>query len=242
MKQAVLVAAYLAAIILANLSVARWGASATVANAFLLIGLDLTTRDRLDDLWRRHRLTKMAGLIALGSSLSWLVNPATARIAVASAIAFALSATADAVAYHFLRRKPWLERSNGSNVLSAAVDSVAFPTLAFGVFLWPIVLGQFTAKVAGGMLWSWVLGRRRIAVEHRLPVRAICPVDGSADLYDAIVRVDRILEVEEIRAAVAAATRAPIYQEELAQKLARTLGASIELVGRHSGVGTLVVA
>jgi len=33
--------------------------------------------------------------------------------------------------------------------------------IAFGTpLLWAIVFGQFTAKVAGGYLWSLVLGRR----------------------------------------------------------------------------------
>ena len=59
-----------------------------------------------------------------------------------------------------------LLRVNGSNVVGAAVDSLVFPTLAFGAFLWPIVLGQFAAKVAGGVLWSLVRAvplRRRAA-------------------------------------------------------------------------------
>jgi uncharacterized PurR-regulated membrane protein YhhQ (DUF165 family) len=50
---------------------------------------------------------------------------------------------------------------NGSNVLSAAVDSVLFPTIAFGALLPVIVLGQFAAKVLGGAVWSWILGKGR---------------------------------------------------------------------------------
>jgi len=48
-------------------------------------------------------------------------------------------------------------RVNGSNVVSAAVDSVVFPTLAFGSFLPWVILGQFLAKVAGGAVWSLIL-------------------------------------------------------------------------------------
>jgi uncharacterized PurR-regulated membrane protein YhhQ (DUF165 family) len=47
----------------------------------------------------------------------------------------------------------WL-RLNGSNVPSALTDSLVFPTLAFGAFLWPILLGQFAAKVLGGFVCS----------------------------------------------------------------------------------------
>lgn len=43
---------YLAAIVAANLLVARFGPSVVVLNAFLFIGLDITTRDSLHDRWR----------------------------------------------------------------------------------------------------------------------------------------------------------------------------------------------
>lgn len=151
---------YLAAIVLANLTVAALGPSMTIVNAFLFIGLDLTARDRLHDAWHgRGLLPKMAALIAAGSLLSWLLNRNAGKIALASFVAFAAAATVDALVYHLLGRYPRWMRVNGSNVLSAAVDSLVFPTLAFGAFLWPIVLGQFLAKVLGGFVWSLVLFR-----------------------------------------------------------------------------------
>jgi hypothetical protein len=52
-----------------------------------------------------------------------------------------------------------LIRANGSNVAGSAVDSIVFPTLAFGAFMPEIVLGQFVAKFVGGFLWSLVLQR-----------------------------------------------------------------------------------
>jgi queuosine precursor transporter len=157
-----LIAAYLTAIIIANLAVATFGPAITPLTAFLFIGLDLTTRDALHDRWRhRHLPLRMAALIAAGSLASWLINPAAGRIALASAIAFALAATADAGAYHFARRRPWLQRANASNVIGAAVDSLAFPTLAFGALLPWVVAGQFIAKVAGGAVWSLLLARLR---------------------------------------------------------------------------------
>ncbi len=42
-----------------------------IVNAFLFIGLDLTARDRLHDVWRSNYLVpKMIALIAAGSILS----------------------------------------------------------------------------------------------------------------------------------------------------------------------------
>ncbi len=37
------------------------------------------------------------------------------------------------------------------------VDSLVFPTIAFGGILWTITLGQFLAKVLGGYVWSLVI-------------------------------------------------------------------------------------
>ena len=47
----------------------------------------------------------------------------------------------------------------GSNVVGAAVDSLIFPTLAFGALMPAIVLMQFAAKVAGGAMWATLMNR-----------------------------------------------------------------------------------
>jgi len=154
---------YLTAIIAANLLVARFGPSVAVVNAFLFIGLDLTTRDHLHEAWRgRGLFWKMALLIGTGSALSWFLNRDAGRIALASFVAFACAGMADAIVYHVLGKRARLVKVNGSNVVSAAVDSFVFPALAFGVpLLWGVMLGQFVAKVGGGFLWSLILGLRR---------------------------------------------------------------------------------
>lgn len=163
---------YLIAIILANLSVALFGPAVTILNAFLFIGLDLVARDKLHDAWHGRRLwLKMAALIASGSLLSWLINRNAGPIALASLVAFASAATVDAITYHLLGGHPRWLRVNGSNVPSAAVDSLIFPYLAFGGWLWPIVLGQFVAKVAGGLFWSFILSKGASTTTQPLLVR-----------------------------------------------------------------------
>jgi hypothetical protein len=153
-----IIALYLGAIIAANLLVVWFGPAVTPINAFLFIGLDLSCRDRLHDQWRHSGLWwKMALLIATGSLLSYALNRNAGSIALASFVAFAAASSADAIAYALLHRQGWYTRANGSNVVGAAVDSIIFPTLAFGVLLPWIVLGQFLAKVFGGLLWSWIL-------------------------------------------------------------------------------------
>jgi queuosine precursor transporter len=152
---------YLLAVVLANLSSAYFGPSVSVLNAFLFIGLDLTARDRLHEVWSgRGLLWKMGALITAGSLISWLINRNAGQIAIASLVAFACAAVVDTIAYQLLHNKTYLVKVNGSNVFSAAVDSLVFPTIAFGGFLPWATLGQFAAKVLGGAVWSLILRRR----------------------------------------------------------------------------------
>lgn len=155
-----LVALYLVAIVAANLLVAAFGPGVSIVNAFLLIGLDLSTRDALHERWQhRHLLPKMAALVAAGSLISWFLNRDAGRIALASAVAFGGAAIVDGVVYWVARRSSRITRMNASNSVSAAVDSVLFPTIAFGGFLPWVTLGQYVAKVGGGAIWAWLLGR-----------------------------------------------------------------------------------
>lgn len=150
---------YAAAMTLANLSVAHFGPWVSPINAFVLIGLDLALRDWLHV---RLRAWQMGALIASTGLLTYVLNPAAGMIAVASACAFSSAALVDWVTFAMLRGS-WLMRSNWSNVAGAAVDSLIFPTLAFGVLMPHIVAMQLAAKVAGGALWAWLLARREIA-------------------------------------------------------------------------------
>lgn len=149
---------YLVAIVVANLTVAAFGPQVVIVNASALVGLDLTLRDRLHDAWHDdHLALRMCGLIAAGGVISFILNRDAAQIALASTVAFVAASAADALVYRLLERRPRLARVNGSNVVGAAVDSLLFPTIAFGAVLPVIVIGQFAAKVAGGFMWSLIL-------------------------------------------------------------------------------------
>jgi hypothetical protein len=152
------VVGYLVAVVLANLGAYHLGPRWVPAIGFVAIGFDLTCRDILHERWHGGDLKlNMALLIMAGSVLTKLANPAAAWVAIASMLAFGLSATVDSVIFEKLFHRARLVRINGSNLGSAAVDSVVFPTVAFGVFMPWIVAGQFLAKVAGGFVWSLVL-------------------------------------------------------------------------------------
>lgn len=156
---ALAVAVYAAAMTVANLSVAAFGPWVSPINAFFLIGLDLALRDWLHV---RLRWWQMGALIAASGLLTFLLAPAASHIAIASAVAFSAAAVTDWAVFARMTGS-WLRRANGSNVAGAAVDSLVFPTLAFGVLMPHIIALQFIAKVGGGAVWAaaidWQRGR-----------------------------------------------------------------------------------
>jgi uncharacterized PurR-regulated membrane protein YhhQ (DUF165 family) len=144
--------AYAVAMVAANLLVATFGPAISPINAFLLIGLDLTLRD-----WLHVRLKtwQMGGLIVGTGILTYLLNPAAGMIAVASAVSFLVAALVDWAVF-VKTTGSWIKRANVSNTAGAAVDSVLFPTIAFGALMPEIVILQFAAKVVGGFVWSYI--------------------------------------------------------------------------------------
>ena len=91
---------YLAAIVVANISLLSFGPVASIFNAFILIGLDLSLRDKLHDEWKgRHLWWKMLALICGGSVITIALNWNALPIALASATAFLLAGIGDEFVY-----------------------------------------------------------------------------------------------------------------------------------------------
>jgi uncharacterized PurR-regulated membrane protein YhhQ (DUF165 family) len=146
---------YAFAMTLANLLAMKFGPAITPINAFVLIGLDLTLRD-----WLHLRLKtwQMALLISGSGLLTYLLNDGAGVIAIASAVSFTVAAVIDWSVFAKLKGT-WLKRTNTSNIAGAAVDSLLFPTIAFGVLMPQIVAMQFLAKIAGGAIWSYLINK-----------------------------------------------------------------------------------
>lgn len=147
---------YACAIVAANLFVVAFGPSVTPINAFFLIGMDLALRN-----WLNLRMRPIAmGALILGTGvLTYLLNPAAQQIAIASAIAFTCAALADWATFNTVTGA-WMKRNFAGNSVGAAIDSLVFPTLAFGSLMPLIVLAQFVAKVAGGTVWGYMMRPR----------------------------------------------------------------------------------
>ncbi len=149
---------FIGALIAANLSVAMFGPWVSPINAFLLIGLDLSIRDKLHDKWNGNPY-RIGLLIIIAGIVSYLLNPSSGIIAIASVSAFCFSMAIDSFVYQSLKNRKWVVRSNLSNIAGAATDSLIFPTIAFGGLIWEIVLLQFLSKVAGGFIWCHLINR-----------------------------------------------------------------------------------
>ena len=146
---------YAVAMTLANLSIATFGVWISPINAFVFIGLDLTLRDWLQ---MKIKAWQMAVLIAVSGGMTYALNQDAGMIAVASAASFTLAALADWAVFSKLTGS-WFKRANVSNVAGAAVDSVVFPTIAFGVLMPEIIALQFMAKILGGAIWAYLLNK-----------------------------------------------------------------------------------
>lgn len=146
---------YALAMTAANMSVAMFGPSVTPINAFVFIGLDLALRDLLHTKINRWQ---MLGLIAGTGLLTYVLNPAAGMIAIASAVSFTAAALLDWSIFARMAGS-WMRRSNASNVGGAAIDSLLFPTIAFGALMPHIVLMQFVSKVFGGAFWAFVINK-----------------------------------------------------------------------------------
>lgn len=155
------VSIFLVSIVAANLVVQMFGPAVTPIVAFVFIGLDLSMRDKIHEAWHGNQLrVKMFFLVLSASAITYLLNKDAAQIALASSIAFFGSMVADAFVYEKFFEKSKLFKMNSSNAVSAAVDTVLFIWIAFGVFMWKIMLVQYLAKAVGGLVWSYLLTRK----------------------------------------------------------------------------------
>lgn len=154
MHSAWVVAAYLFAIVSANLAVATFGPAALPFTALVLIPFDLFSRDLLHERWHGRGLaTRMGLLIASGSALAYALNASALRVGLASCSAFALAAIVDTYVYAALSQRSSTYKMAASNTVSSLVDSLVFPMVAFGSISPDVFAHQSIAKVAGGAFW-----------------------------------------------------------------------------------------
>lgn len=171
MVQYLVVFGYLVIIVSANILTATFGEVMIPITSFLMIGYNITARDYLHDQWQGNRI-KLGLLIVGGSVITILVSQDALRIAIASATAFLLAETVDTLIYERIHHLPFLQRANGSNVVSALVDTLVFTSIAFGVSapILGIMIVDWIVKVAGGFVWSSLFVMLITLAQRRHPV------------------------------------------------------------------------
>lgn len=160
--------ALLVAVLAANFVTTQYGmvpvgfGLAATAGTYLA-GLTFILRDALQD--SAGKKATLA-VIALGAVLSFLV--ADPFIALASAVAFAVSEIADLAVYTPLRKRGYIRAAVASNVVGAFLDTVIFLTIA-GFPVMAALPGQMVGKllvtaVAVGVVLAVRAGRNNQAV------------------------------------------------------------------------------
>jgi hypothetical protein len=97
---------FLVAITLANLSIYYIGPQMAVWNSLVLIGLDLSLRDRMHEKWHGHNLKRNVFLLVLsGAVITLLFNTNSLWICVGSVAAFSLALFGDSYVYEKLFHK-----------------------------------------------------------------------------------------------------------------------------------------
>jgi len=160
--------AFLGTILAANYVTTRYGMVpvgfgllATAGTYFA--GLSFVLRDAVHDTAGRRAVL---ALILAGAALSFAVS--ATFIAVASAVAFLLSETADFAVYQPLRKRGYVRAAVASNAVGAVVDTVAFLTIA-GFPLRQAFAGQMVGKL---LMTAVVVGFVLAVRARREPVTA----------------------------------------------------------------------
>jgi len=153
--------------------------------------------DVISEIWGKQRaqsvviggfVTLVAVFVLTGVSILWppasfwphqqayeTILGSSARIMIASLIAYLFSQYHDVWAFHFWRRVTgerylWL-RNNASTVVSQLLDSLVFITIAFyGVMpIVPLILGQWVVKVGVALLDTPLVYLLVYLVKRRMP-------------------------------------------------------------------------
>jgi uncharacterized PurR-regulated membrane protein YhhQ (DUF165 family) len=148
-----LAAAYIATVVSANVLTEHYGQVSMfgllVTAGTFAAGATLLARNITQDVTGR---LVIVGLMLIGCLFSWwLASPA---LAVASAVAFALSETADMAVYSPLRDRGWSRAVLAASLVGAVVDTFAFLKIAGFPVTTESVTGQLVVKV--GISWAVV--------------------------------------------------------------------------------------
>lgn len=153
MRKILMLSLYVSLFILANLLVGIFGPWITPINALVIIGADMVIRDRIQ---YENGFSWAIFCCLLAGIITFLINPETQMIAVASFVSILLAGISSALVFK-LKNGNFYSKSYPANVICAAIDSLVFPYVAFGSIMFDISLMQFIAKVVGATLVLYIM-------------------------------------------------------------------------------------
>lgn len=175
-KLALSIAAYIAAIVLANLMTAHLGLvpiglGFTVTAGTFAAGFALLARDWVHG----YGGIKWAlASVLVGAALSWYL--ATPQLAIASTVAFVAAELVDMAVYVPLRKtRGFIAAAIISNIVSAPIDTALFLHLAGFPVTLESISGQFVAKV----IWATLLPVAIYALGRHALLRQSINAKGS---------------------------------------------------------------
>ncbi|UGO52699.1 hypothetical protein OPT79_68 [Klebsiella phage vB_KpnD_Opt-79] len=148
MRKVLMICVYVAIFLLANLLVASFGPAVTPFNALFLIAADMVLRDRIQ--FESGAAWSILACFLAGFA-TVLIAPGSEMIALASGLSCLLAGSASAIAFK-LKSGGFFQKALPANVIAAAVDSIAFPLIAFGSIMPGITAAQFAAKTIGASI------------------------------------------------------------------------------------------
>jgi len=148
------IVAYLASVVLANVTVTLWPWMAYV-NAIVFIGADLTLKDRFQI---RYAWWQVFCIILAGGFITVILNTAFWPIALASSAAFLVSGIVDYIAFALVKRSV-VQKIIVSNIFGSFADSLVFAILAPFPFTWGFVVIMTILKWIGGAITVAILAR-----------------------------------------------------------------------------------
>lgn len=155
MRKVLMIAAYVLMFLVANVLVSVFGPAVTPVNALFLIAGDMVLRDRIQ--YESGVAWSLSACLIAGLA-TIAIAPGSEMIAVASALSVTIAGSASAMVFN-LKSGGFFSKAMPANIAAAAVDSVAFPLIAFDSLMPGVTLAQFAAKTIGATVILMIIKR-----------------------------------------------------------------------------------
>lgn len=149
---------FLTAFVAANLIVKYTGPPGLWISSFFLIPFDFVCRCIIHEKLKGARLfLVLFSLTAIAAGLTVLINWQARNIAIASVAGFCAAQLFAGLVYQALKKQPYFIKVNGSDLVAIIFDSIVFQYIAFNILSMQITAGQILIKIAGGLLWYYII-------------------------------------------------------------------------------------